>query len=221
MDIEILQFFNAHPNLFLDGFASVLTHGATWIPFYIALCILVIKNNKTMSQIFLIVMSVMFCVLMSGVLSDVIVKPLTERLRPCDDPNVSPLLHLVDGVHASGYSFFSSHAANTFSVAVFLSLLTRSGMLSAFLLLWSLVNAWTRLYLGVHYPSDVLVGLLWGGIVGLSVYLSFVRLYVKIFNKTHYVSTSYTSTGYSVRDIYIVLNVMIMTVVCAIFISII
>ena len=90
------------------------------------------------------------------------------------------LVKVVDGYRGGNYGFFSAHAANTFSLAVFFSLLARNRLLTCFLVGWSLVNCWTRMYLGVHYPGDILAGLLWGALVGVAVY----RMYLLVATKS-------------------------------------
>lgn len=211
-DLGVLQFFNSSSSLFYDNFAQVLTNGLTWIPLYLALIYLVIKNNETMTQISLAIGCVLLCVALSGGVDDLIVKPLVGRLRPTYDPLVKYSIDIVDGLHGGGqYSFFSAHAANTFTIAMFFALMVRSRLLSAGLFAWSLVNCWTRLYLGVHYPSDILVGLLWGGVVATLVYLVYYRTYRRISPALNYVSTQYTSTGYSRSDIDMVMTILMFT----------
>jgi undecaprenyl-diphosphatase len=110
------------------------------------------------------------CVFFAGSLDDLIVKPTVARWRPTHDPEIGLLVDIVDGYRGGKDGFFSAHAANTFSIAVFFCWLVRSKLLSVALVLWSFTNCYTRLYLGVHYPGDILVGLTWGFIVGTAVY---------------------------------------------------
>lgn len=216
MDVEILQWFNVHNNLFVDRLATALTFGWTWLPLYVALALLVIKNNKTMGQVGIIFACGLLGVALAGGVSDIIVKPLTMRLRPCYDPELHNLLHIVDGVNPSGYSFFSSHSANTFSLAMFFCLLTRSTALSVTLFSWATVNAWTRLSLACHYPSDVAVGILWGLLVGALVYFGYYKVYYSFNHRTKYISTQYTSTGYAKTDVDICISIIVFTVIYAI-----
>ena len=92
------------------------------------------------------------------------------------------------------------------SIAVFFSLLVRNRKFMIVMLAWSLLNCWTRMYLGVHYPSDILCGLAWGATVGMFVYLLYKHVYFKISPKLNYVSTQYTATGYSLVDIDVVIT---------------
>ena len=144
-------------------------------------------------------------------------KPLVARLRPTHDPEIGLLVDVVDGYRGGQYGFFSAHAANTFSIAIFFSLLVRSNILSLMLILWSLTNAWTRIYLGVHYPGDILCGLLWGGIVGLFIYWIYNYISIRIKETNSYVSSQYTVTGYQHSDVDIVLIVMFLSLIYCLF----
>ena len=206
-DRQVLSFFNGSDSLFLDGVAMTFTSGLTWIPLYVALVYLVIKNNESMSQIFLIIACALGCIFLADGIADYIVKPLVARWRPTNDPVIKYTIDVVDNYRETKFGFFSAHAANTMSLAVFLCLLIRSRLLNGFLIAWSLLNCWTRMYLGVHYPGDILVGLLWGVIVGVLVYLLFIRIYFKISPNLNYISSHYTSTGYSHHDIDVVILV--------------
>ena len=108
------------------------------------------------------------------------------------------------------------------SLAVFLCLLVRNKTFNIFMVCWSLVNCYTRIYLGLHYPLDILCGLAWGTLVGLGVYyLFYSRIYRRVSVKINYVSSQYTSTGYSLLDINIVLSVLVLTFVVALILSLI
>lgn len=212
-DRYLLSLFNGGNNLFADHWMTVLTSGYTWIALYISLFLLIVKNNETMTQILLIVGCVVVCVVLADGMADFIAKPLVARWRPCNDPVYSDAVHIVNGLHSTDYGFFSAHAANTFAIAVFFCWLVKSRLLSAALVLWSLVNCFTRMYLGLHYPSDIIMGLLWGGLVASCVYCLYARIYRKISPRNNFVSSQYTSTGYSLGDIDLVLLVFILTVV--------
>lgn len=201
MDMQVLSLFNGSDNIMLDQMVQILTSGLTWIPLYVMLFFVVMRNNETMGQIALVVGSAIFCVLFADGLVDGIIKQLAERWRPSNDPTFKYMVQVVDDIRPKGYSFCSAHAANTMSLAVFFSLLIRSKMLTITLVIWSLINCWTRLYLGVHYPSDILCGMIIGIIVGILVYLLYYKIYLRISPKINYISNQYTSTGYDHDDI--------------------
>lgn len=213
MDMQVLSLFNGSDNIMLDQMVQILTSGLTWIPLYVMLFFVVMRNNETMGQIALVVGSAIFCVLFADGLVDGIVKQLAERWRPSNDPTFKYMVQVVDDIRLKGYSFCSAHAANTMSLAVFFSLLIRSKMLTITLVIWSLINCWTRLYLGVHYPSDILCGMIIGIIVGILVYLLYYKIYLRISPKINYISNQYTSTGYDHDDIDKAMVILMLTLV--------
>lgn len=214
-DKQLLLALNGSDSLFLDGLAMVLTTAATWIPLYVSLFYLVLKNNESVRKILLVLCCAAACVLLAGTVDDMIVKPTVGRLRPTHDPQIGLLVDVVDGYRGGRYGFFSAHAANTFSIAVFFCLLVRSRVLSVALVVWSLVNCWTRIYLGVHYPGDILCGLLWGGLVGAAVYWAYTMVGGKAKAAQNFISSQYTSTGYQHSDVNVVMLVLSLTFIYA------
>lgn len=213
MDMQVLSLFNGSDNIMFDQMVQILTSGLTWIPLYVMLFFVVMRNNETMGQIALVVGSAIFCVLFADGLVDGIIKQLAERWRPSNDPTFKYMVQVVDDIRLKGYSFCSAHAANTMSLAVFFSLLVRSKLLTITLVTWSLINCWTRLYLGVHYPSDILCGMMIGIIVGILVYLLYYKIYLRISPKINYISNQYTSTGYDHDDIDKAMVILMLTLV--------
>ena len=220
IDRYVLYFFNGSNSLFEDSLVSLLTSGMTWIPLYITLFYLVIKNNETMGQIMLFVVSVVLCITLTGGIDDILIKPLIGRIRPCNDPNITDNLNLIIGQTETGYSFFSAHAANTMSLAIFFSLLVKDSLFKVAIIGWALLNGWSRLYLGVHYPSDVLFGFLYGAMISLLIYTLFKNKYFKKSYKVTLFSSQYTCSGYKKRDIDTVLIILLLTIMIVSIISI-
>jgi undecaprenyl-diphosphatase len=215
IDRWLLLSVNGSSSLYYDGVVKVLTTATTWIPLYIALFYLVMKNNNSVGRIAFIVLCAGLCYLFAGAVDDGFVKPLVARWRPTHDPVIGWQVDVVNGYRGGNYGFFSAHACNTFSIAIFFSLLVRSRLLTVAMVTWSLVNCWTRLYLGVHFPGDILCGLLWGGIVGTSVYFFYSYIHRRYFTNIQYISSHFTATGYQDSDIDVVVAVLVFTLTYA------
>lgn len=217
-DKTLLMVFNGSHCPFVDRLAVTLTCGYMWIPLYIALLLLVINNHKTVVQISLVIGMALLAIVLSEGMADLIVKPLVARLRPIHDTLMQDCVQVVNNYRAEGYSFFSAHASNTMAVAVFFSLLVKDRLFACILIVWALVNCWTRLYLGVHYPSDIIVGMVWGSVSGLFAY----TMYNKV-KDTRSVRASddaaTTDMAYRRSDINTVICVMALLVIFAIIFS--
>src|SRR5690554_4802418 len=141
-----------------------LTGKAIWFPMYAFFLFLIINHFKRRS--IWILAGVALAILMADQSASGFMKPFFERLRPCHDPRWEGLIYNYGGCGGM-YGFVSSHAANTFALAIYLNLLFR-GRIKGFgwLFLWAAVVSYTRIYLGVHYPLDIIVGALVGLLSG-------------------------------------------------------
>ena len=200
IDRELLLGINGSDSLYLDRMVRTLTNGLTWIPLYLSLFYMVMKNNDNFRRLLLVLGGAGLCVVLAGTVDDVIVKPLVARWRPTHDPQIGILVDIVDGYRGGKYGFFSAHASNTMSIATFFCWLARSRRLSITLVIWSLVNCWTRMYLGVHFPGDILVGLIWGITVGTGVYFLYRRLTRGMYMPRNLNPVQYTTTCYRRQD---------------------
>lgn len=177
MDQAITLFFNGSHSLYLDAFAWSATHIQVWIPFLLVIVYVLFKEHD-FAHFFFIIGAAIFCVVVSDQVASSIFKPLIARWRPTHNPQIMHLTDIVAGYRGGYFGFFSSHAANTFSIATFLSLIFRDRNVYISLFCWALLNCWTRIYLGVHYMTDLLVGALWGSMIA---FLAF-RVYRHCFN---------------------------------------
>lgn len=215
-DISLLQMFNGSDSSFLDALMITLTSGYTWIALYAALLYLIVSNSENMAKIALAVGCALLCIVLSGGVCDFIVKPLVARLRPINDPQLHDIVRQVGGMWSKDFSFFSSHAANTVSLTLFFALLVRNRVLTIALSVWALTNCYTRLYLGMHYPSDVLAGIVWGAAMGILCYVIYRRIYSRNLSMMEFVSTQYTSKGYTITTIDVVTATLILIYIYAV-----
>ncbi|MBK6371655.1 MAG: phosphatase PAP2 family protein [Flavobacteriales bacterium] len=141
-----------------------------WIPLYLLLLI-VLQRRFGWRGLAWAVPSIALLIFMADKGSVLLFKETVQRLRPCFEPLLEGKVHLVYASCGGKYGFVSSHASNHFAIAVFMSMALRSTprWATAALLLWAALIAYSRVYLGVHYPGDVLVGGLWGTLVGFLV----------------------------------------------------
>jgi undecaprenyl-diphosphatase len=155
-----------HP--FLDQFFVIVTAKWTWIPFYAILAYVIFKHHK--QSFFLIVLSVVVAITLSDQVASSIIKPLAERLRPCHETELQNRVHIVNDYCGGRFGFVSSHAANVFALATLLMLILEQRRLTILLFVWASLVSLSRVYLGVHYPGDIIGGALIGSGISVIVY---------------------------------------------------
>lgn len=138
----------------------------TWIPFYAALLYILYRRHRRDTLILLPLVALM--ITCSDQLSTLL-KMTTGRLRPCHEPALQQLVHLVDGRCGGLYGFVSSHASNTMALAVFLLLIVKSPkhFIAPLLIVYVVLNGYSRIYLAAHYPLDVVGGWALGAMIGM------------------------------------------------------
>lgn len=179
IDSDLFLFLNGLHTSGLDKVMISITQMWVWVPLYLLLIYWAVKQyGKRCWWIFLAVSIVVLC---SDQLSAHVCKPFFQRLRPCYNSDFQGLIYLPKGLAGGKYGFVSSHAANTFAVAAFLTFALRKNRnwLGLVLYLWAFISSYSRIYLGFHYPGDIVCGALLGILIGLILWKVFQLIVIK------------------------------------------
>ncbi len=173
IDTSLFLYLNGLNHPWVDPIMVFITGKFSWIPLYAALLAVFIWKYKWQTVMILLVIAILIA--LSDQLSVKAFKFVFERPRPCHEPDLMPYIHLPAGKCGGAYGFVSSHAANSFALAGFVYLLFRSWFRSVgyFTFGWATLVSYSRIYVGVHYPGDIVAGALLGLIVALVVYFVF------------------------------------------------
>ena len=169
MDTQLFLFLNGLHADWLDPIMIFISGKLTWTPFYLVLLFLIIKNYK--KQSILIIISIILLIICSDQISSSVFKPLFERPRPCHNEAIKDLVYLPNGHCGGAYGFISSHACNVFALAVFVTSILKKYYrnVSWVMFVWATSVAYSRIYMGVHYPADVVVGSIVGVLIGMMI----------------------------------------------------
>jgi len=178
LDKNVFLYINGIHSPAWDNVMWWITRASTWIPLYIVLLVIVIYKERPYRFIFTILFVALVVTLCDQF--SVLIKNLVERPRPTHDPEIANLVHIVNNYRGETYGFVSSHAANFFGVATFLSNQFKHFRWSLFLFIWALVIVYSRVYMGVHYPLDIICGAMLGVLIGILCYTLKVRTAVYV-----------------------------------------
>ena len=180
IDSDLFLFLNGLHAEWMDKVMVLVTDMWVWLPLYILLIYWTVKQyGKRCWWVFLAVGVVVLC---SDQLASHVCKPLFQRLRPCYNLDFQDLIHLPKGMAGGRYGFVSSHAANTFAIAAFLTpaLQNYRPWPAIVLYLWAFLSSYSRIYIGYHYPGDIVCGAVLGMLIGLIIWKVFQIIQQKV-----------------------------------------
>lgn len=171
LDQELFLFLNSINSPFWDNIMYAISGRVIWIPLYLA--ILYVLGTNLKRKMFILIPVIIVAVTLCDQISVHLFKEVFQRLRPCHEPALEGLVHLVNGQCGGQYGFVSSHATNSFNVALLSLLFIRKRWFTISILFWAALIGYSRIYLGVHYPGDVICGGLLGATIGYSTWLAY------------------------------------------------
>jgi len=183
LDQQLFLFLNSANSPFWDKVMFFLSMKVVWAPLYLVILIYLGKKYKRKFRI------IILFVILAVALTDqtaLIIKYSFDRLRPCHEPSLQGLVHMVKGECGGKFGFVSSHAANSFNVALLSLMLIKKRWYSVSIIFWAAIVSYSRIYLGVHYPGDVLFGAILGALIGWSVYMMYRRTDNRVLSKYDY-----------------------------------
>ena len=167
-DTNLFLFINGAHASFFDSFMFLVSNKLVWIPLYASVLYVLIRHWK--KEAIWLVLALILCIVISDQISSGILKDLVKRLRPSHAEDLKGLVHLVKGYAGGKYGFASSHASNAAGFALLSALLLKRRIYTYSIVAWAFITGYSRIYLGVHYPLDILGGFLIGALAALACY---------------------------------------------------
>jgi undecaprenyl-diphosphatase len=179
LDNHVLLFINSLHTPFLDGCMLFITHRFTWIPLYVAVVVFLFLKKR--SDFIVVILFITAAIVSADLFASSFMKPFFQRLRPCHNNEINIFLYLIKDNCGGKFGFISSHAANTFALSTFLYLyLGKEFRWIEIFFIWAIIVSVSRVYLGVHYPSDIFAGAIAGIVIAALFYYIFTLTKKKI-----------------------------------------
>lgn len=182
LDIDLFLWLNSFHSAFCDQVMWAISAKYTWVPLYALVLFFVFRKQKWWG-----LLTLLFMILLITAADQISVKVFKfgfERLRPCHNPALEGLVHIVNNKCGGQFGFVSSHAANSFAFAGFTAMFFNRRWYSYSILFWAAVVSYSRIYLGVHYPADIIGGALLGLLIAAVLYVIYKKTALKKIEST-------------------------------------
>lgn len=170
IDTQIFLFFNGIHFHYFDKLMPMISYKFTWVPMYASILFVLFKGFSW-KQALALILGIVIAITLADQICATYIRPVVERMRPANPDNpLSQFVHIVNGYRGGRYGFPSCHAANSFALATIVSLIVRYRRCTLFIFGWAALNSYSRIYLGVHYPGDLICGAIIGSACGALCY---------------------------------------------------
>jgi undecaprenyl-diphosphatase len=181
LDTRLFVFLNGLGSETYDGLWLFITKQSNWIPLFLLLAYLLFKKLGAKQTLYMLLFIALLLTITDQTCN--LFKNGFQRLRPCNNPEIKSFIRIVQV--RNSFSFFSGHAANSMAVATFLFFNFRRKIKHfGWLFLWPLIFAYSRIYLGLHYPLDILTGYFFGFVFGFAMFKGYTAAQLKYFPRT-------------------------------------
>ena len=219
IDSKLFLMLNGSDSAYWDAVMWIITKTVTWIPLLLVVVYVILKNCGW-RQALLILVSMAIAVVLADQISSSIIKPFVMRWRPTHDVALAGSVDTVFSYTGGRYGFVSSHAANSFALFALLSLIFRSRLMTFWLFVWALITSYSRIYLGVHFPGDIVCGALLGLFIGWVTYRLYYFINSNMSTDRMYFSNAYTSSGFLHSDMQLITFMLMLTYVAVVLLAI-
>ncbi len=212
LERDLFFALNGSDSLFLDQVMWTISSLLVWIPLFLFILFLFFYKTPR-KEALLVTLFFILVFVSSDQVSSSLFKPFFERLRPTHHPDFKDLVDMVNGYRGGRYGFISGHATNSYGLAVFLSLVFRHRWVTLCALLWATLNSYSRIYLGVHFVSDIVAGMMVGSFLALLLYGIMISLRSRLIHapalsKTHIYSQIHGNLFASFIIVYLLLLII-------------